>query len=72
MFQSTPANFTAGDRVIAEWMASLKLFQSTPANFTAGDLFQYSEGDCYTQQFQSTPANFTAGDPGGRDDDGTD
>ena len=38
LFQSTPANFTAGDArwSPARWAAALR-FQSTPANFTAGD-----------------------------------
>ena len=37
MFQSTPANFTAGDLKRAARSAWLMAFQSTPANFTAGD-----------------------------------
>ena len=36
-FQSTPANFTAGDRTDAYLLAAGMAFQSTPANFTAGD-----------------------------------
>ena len=36
-FQSTPANFTAGDPCWAAVSAGLLEFQSTPANFTAGD-----------------------------------
>ena len=37
MFQSTPANFTAGDGPVARLLRSPPPFQSTPANFTAGD-----------------------------------
>ena len=37
-FQSTPANFTAGDPPIRSRRISRVEFQSTPANFTAGDL----------------------------------
>ena len=61
MFQSTPANFTAGDLEIAPRQLCILEFQSTPANFTAGD----RRGGVFTSRdevFQSTPANFTAGD----------
>ena len=37
MFQSTPANFTAGDDLAGACNQLLRWFQSTPANFTAGD-----------------------------------
>ena len=37
-FQSTPANFTAGDGVSSVGAVPASRFQSTPANFTAGDL----------------------------------
>ena len=37
-FQSTPANFTAGDDFLAAFGDERGVFQSTPANFTAGDL----------------------------------
>ena len=37
MFQSTPANFTAGDRRSGPRRPAGRMFQSTPANFTAGD-----------------------------------
>ena len=36
-FQSTPANFTAGDDSAAHVLDAVYKFQSTPANFTAGD-----------------------------------
>ena len=36
-FQSTPANFTAGDPPTITGRRPVALFQSTPANFTAGD-----------------------------------
>ena len=36
-FQSTPANFTAGDNTLFIQDVNMVLFQSTPANFTAGD-----------------------------------
>ena len=62
MFQSTPANFTAGDQIEALYGPDHKTFQSTPANFTAGDVPTTS--DSSDSRFQSTPANFTAGDAG--------
>ena len=37
MFQSTPANFTAGDLGVKHLFIDSLMFQSTPANFTAGD-----------------------------------
>ena len=37
MFQSTPANFTAGDATMLGITDADIAFQSTPANFTAGD-----------------------------------
>ena len=37
LFQSTPANFTAGDPSPLPAFFIATLFQSTPANFTAGD-----------------------------------
>ena len=44
-FQSTPANFTAGDPEKSPRAVTHRgPFQSTPANFTAGDLF----ADCHT------------------------
>ena len=37
LFQSTPANFTAGDSPSGTRRSPASRFQSTPANFTAGD-----------------------------------
>ena len=37
LFQSTPANFTAGDTEGVSVFGAHRAFQSTPANFTAGD-----------------------------------
>ena len=60
-FQSTPANFTAGDDCnTCEYVADAE-FQSTPANFTAGDILT-TVVRTESFSFQSTPANFTAGD----------
>ena len=60
-FQSTPANFTAGDLTISSVLPGDWQFQSTPANFTAGDKMPWIK-IINVQLFQSTPANFTAGD----------
>ena len=60
-FQSTPANFTAGDWLCSSVIPSVTEFQSTPANFTAGDAWKWSNTSV-KRVFQSTPANFTAGD----------
>ena len=63
LFQSTPANFTAGDGLDRHRLMRQQQvrFQSTPANFTAGDGARAAMAAA-SSVFQSTPANFTAGD----------
>ena len=61
LFQSTPANFTAGDSRSTSSAAGSTRCQSTPAYFTAGDYKPAVVVD-NAATFQSTPANFTAGD----------
>ena len=68
-FQSTPANFTAGDVLSLIPFFSSSKFQSTPANFTAGDAPREALG-AWVRRFNPRPPisqRATDRQPGRRD-----
>ena len=62
LFQSTPANFTAGDVVKLSLNNSTGVVSIHARQFHSGRRAMFSVL-VLTGMFQSTPANFTAGDP---------
>ena len=61
-FQSTPANFTAGDAVAADGSRADDLVSIHARQFHSGRLSASASSSARLSAFQSTPANFTAGD----------